>query len=76
MITDAQHRKIRATMMLHGVMLAHIAKREDVTEGYVTYVITGRRKGYRIRKAIAEECGVPYGELWPDEDDPDLPEAA
>lgn len=62
-------------MMLHGVKVAHIAEREKVTDNYVTYVITGRRKGYRIRKAIAEECGVAYGELWP-EDDSDLPEAA
>ena len=75
MITKAQHRKIRSTMMLHDVTCTRIADLEQVTDNYVTFVITGRRKGYRIRRRIAAECGVDYKELWPD-DDPEWPEAA
>ena len=69
MITPQQHRKIRAAMMIADVKIARIMEREKVSDTYVTYVITGRRKGYRIRRAIAEECGVPYADLWPDEND-------
>lgn len=79
MITEAQYRKIRSAMMLKGVTNIGIAEREHVTDNYVTYVLTGRRKGYRIRRAIAEECGVAYEALWPDEEEPEepkLPEAA
>lgn len=71
-----QHRKIRSTMMLHGVTQAQIAERENVSENYVTRVVTGRNVGHRIRRAIAKACGVPVTELWPDEEEPDLPAAA
>lgn len=78
MTTTAQYRKIRSTMMLHDVQLKDIAAQEKVTESYVTFVVTGRRVGHRIRRAIAAACGVPVTELWPDEetDEPKLPEAA
>lgn len=72
MLTEAQHRKIRATMMLHGVTHDRVAAIGKVTVNYVTYVVTGRRKGYRIRRIIAAECGVPYEELWTDENDSEL----
>ncbi len=62
-------------MMLHGVTNQEIATQEGVTENYVTFVVTGRRVGYRIRRAIARACGVSVKYLWPDTDD-DLPEAA
>ncbi len=78
-----QHRKIRATMVLHGVTQGQIAAQEKVSEGYVTFVVTGRRVGHRIRAAIARACGVSVTELWPDEkpdeeepDDPEMPAAA
>lgn len=79
MKTSAQYRKIRATMMQEGVTLVQIAKQEDVTETYVTYVVTGRRVGRRIRRAIAKACKVAVSYLWPDETDehdPELPKAA
>ncbi len=76
MTNTAQYRKIRATMMLHGVTQAQIAEKEKVSEGYVTFVVTGRRVGHRIRRAIAEACGVSVSELWPDEEDPEMPVAA
>ncbi len=76
MTTTKQYRNIRATMMKHGVMLKEIAAQQAVTESYVTFVVTGRRVGHRIRRAIAEACGVPVTELWPDEEDPELRRAA
>lgn len=76
MTTTDQYRKIRATMMQHGITLKQIAQKEEVTESYVTFVVTGRRVGHRIRRAIAAACGVPVTELWPDEEDPELPAAA
>jgi len=68
MTNTRQYRKIRSTMMLHGVTNQQIAAQERVTENYVTFVITGRRVGYRIRRAIAAACGVAVTELWPDEE--------
>jgi len=62
-------------MMNEGVTNKQIAAQESVTESYVTFVITGRRVGHRIRKAIADACGVAVSEFWPDED-ADLPQAA
>lgn len=66
MTTSTQYRTIRATMMQHGVTLNRIAEIEGVTPGYVTFVVTGRRQGYRIRAAIAKECGVSIETFWPD----------
>lgn len=71
-----QHRKIRATMMLNGVTQTKIAAQEGVTESYVTFVVTGRRVGHRIRRAIAAACGVPVTDLWPDEIDHECRQAA
>lgn len=79
-INKKQYRKIRAAMMLHGVTNESIATsvKPTVTPNYVTFVITGRRVGYRIREAIAKACGVAVTEFWPDEDpeEPELPQAA
>lgn len=75
MTNTNQYRKIRSTMMLHGVTNQQIAAQEKVTENYVTFVITGRRVGYRIRKAIAAACGVKVTDLWPG-DESELPKAA
>ncbi len=75
MATTNQYRKIRSTMMLHGVSNKQIAEQESVTEKYVCFVVTGRRVGHRIRKAIAAACGVDVTELWPD-DESELPKAA
>jgi len=75
MTSTPQYRKIRSTMMLHGVTNQQIAAQENVTESYVTFVITGRRVGRRIRRAIAQACGVAVSELWPD-DEPGLQCAA
>lgn len=75
MTNTPQYRKIRSTMMLNGVTNQQIAAQENVTESYVTFVITGRRVGRRIRRAIASACGVSVTYLWPD-DESELPQAA
>lgn len=75
MTRTRQYRKIRSVMMLHGVTIKQIAEQENVTENYVSFVVTGRRVGHRIRRAIANACGVQVTELWPDEET-DLPQAA
>jgi hypothetical protein len=75
-IIELQYRKARSAMAFAGVKNSEIAEIEDVSLTYVTYVLTGRRKGYRIRRAIAKKCGVPYEEIWIDEADPELPAAA
>lgn len=81
MIPKTQQRLIRGTMISKGVTNAAICdyakeKGKPITDNYVTYVVTGRRKGYRVRQLIAEKCGVPYSYLWPDEDDPHIRSAA
>lgn len=57
---------IRALMAANKVTNASIAKEEKVTPEYVSYVITGQRTGYRIRRAIARRCNVTVEFIWPD----------
>lgn len=66
MTNTYQYRKIRALMFEHGVTCVKIAEQEQVSDTYVTFVITGRRTGYRIRRAIAAACQVGVADLWPD----------
>lgn len=66
MTTTQQYRNVRAQMMLAGVTNEMIAVKEQVTPIYVTYVVTGRRQGYRIRRAIAAACNQGVADLWPD----------
>jgi hypothetical protein len=57
---------IRALMEAHRITNVDVAIEEDVTPMYVSYVIHGKRTGYRIRRAIARKCGVQVETLWPD----------
>lgn len=57
---------IRALMSANKVTNVAIAEEESVCREYVSYVINGERKGYRIRRAIARKCHVPVEYLWPD----------
>lgn len=66
MTSTPQYRKIRALMFEHGVTCVGIAEQEKVTGTYVTFVVTGRRTGYRIRRAIAKAVNQPVEALWPD----------
>lgn len=71
-----RNRRPRAAMYLNGITDRTIAEICEVTELYVTLVVTGQRKGYRIREAIASACKVSVNELWPEDADPELPAAA
>ena len=66
MTNTSQYRKIRSLMFEHGITCVRIAELEQVSDTYVTFVITGRRTGYRIRRAIAAACKVGVADLWPD----------
>jgi len=66
MTNTTQYRRIRSLMIEHGVTNVQIAQKERVTDTYVTFVITGRRTGYRIRRAIAKAVHQPVETLWPD----------
>lgn len=57
---------IRALMSANRVTNAAIAREEKVSREYVSFVVTGQRTGYRIRRAIAKRCHVPVEYLWPD----------
>jgi lambda repressor-like predicted transcriptional regulator len=66
-ITDQERmRNIRAEMVRVGVTNAQIARSAQVVPNYVYFVISGKRKGYRIRRAIAEAVNQPVEQLWPD----------
>lgn len=67
--------RVRAIMSAHTVTNRRIAEEQKVTEVYVSNVINGKRVGHRIRKAIADACGVPVSYIWPD-DESELPKAA
>lgn len=66
MTNTHQYRKIRSLMFEHGVTCVKIAEQEKVSDTYVTFVITGRRTGYRIRRAIAAAVQKSVADLWPD----------
>ena len=59
-------REIRAEMVKKGVSNAQIARDEKVSPVFVYYVLSGKRAGYRIRRAIAKAVDLPVEKLWPD----------
>lgn len=59
-------RKIKAMMTLKGITGLQIAKREKVTKPYVSFVIHSRRRGQRIRRAIAAALHMKIVDLWPE----------
>ncbi|HAM41247.1 MAG TPA: transcriptional regulator [Candidatus Omnitrophica bacterium] len=61
-----QFRQIRGEMVKNGITNAQIARDAQVSTVYVYYVLTGRRAGYRIRRAIAKAVHQPVEKLWPD----------
>jgi len=59
---------IRIEMIKKDVKGAEIARRIGVNRSAISKTIDGKIKSYRLRKAIAEALGVPYEELWGEED--------
>lgn len=66
MTNTHQYRKLRSLMFEHGVTCTGIAHLCGVSDTYVTFVVTGRRTGYRIRRAIAAAVNQPVEVIWPD----------
>jgi lambda repressor-like predicted transcriptional regulator len=75
-IAERIYRNADSAMARAGLTNKEIAKIAGCSATQVSYVKTSRRKGYRVRQIIADECGVPYSEIWIDETDSSLPKAA
>jgi hypothetical protein len=60
-------KKIKKLMIDKDVRGADIARRIEVSKVMVTLTIAGKRKAYRVRKAIADALDVGVPDLWPDE---------
>ncbi|MBI3584239.1 MAG: helix-turn-helix domain-containing protein [Nitrospinae bacterium] len=60
-------KKIRIEMVKKGIKGAAIARRIGVCRSAINKTITGRIKSHKLRKAIADEIGLPIAELWPEE---------
>lgn len=43
-----------------------LAKEAGCSREYLYMVLTDQRKGYRVRRIVAEECGVAVEFLFPD----------
>lgn len=58
---------IKILLLKARVTQAQIARENDVTRSLVNQVVAGHRKSPKIRKAIADACGVEAVVLWPTE---------
>ncbi len=58
-------RKIKALMVERGITQTSIVQLEDVSVVFVHLVIYGKRKGQRVREAIADSPGVSIDDLNP-----------
>jgi transcriptional regulator with XRE-family HTH domain len=66
MTVKERYRYIRSLMVLNNVTNAEIAEEAKVSREYVYYVMSGQRTGYRLRRVIAEKCGVQVEAIFPD----------
>jgi predicted transcriptional regulator len=63
-----RYRYIKSLLSLQGITVRAIAKQLNVSQPMVSQVLTGDKKGLRIRHGIAEILGKKYEELWPREE--------
>ncbi len=61
-----QPNEIRAELVRRGITVTSIARREAVSQPYISQHLNGARHSFRIRRAIAEAIGRPLHEIWPD----------
>jgi transcriptional regulator with XRE-family HTH domain len=61
--------EIKALMKKSGVYQADIARRLGITREYVRKVIHGERSTRRVRQAIADALGMPFEEVWGEENE-------
>lgn len=59
--------KIKILLLQRGVTQVSIAKQAGVSPVAVSNVIGGQRVMPWLRALVAEACGVPVEELWPEE---------
>lgn len=69
MTQQERYRYIRSELVRRGITNESIRKEAGVSREYLFMVLSGQRKGYRIRLIVAEKCGVPVEDLWPDTPD-------
>lgn len=62
---DMTPTEIRIAMLKAGVTQSGIARELDVHPSSVLMVIDGRIVSDRIRRKIAERCGLHVGKIWP-----------
>jgi len=62
---DSIPMKIKVEILRCGTSQTKIARTAGVSVSSIHDVITGRRKTYRIRAAIAEAIGRKISEIWP-----------
>ena len=63
---------IKALLTLHGVNLAEIARKLDVSIPFVSQIVSGDRKGVKrngmlVRQAVADAVDKSIDDLWHDD---------
>lgn len=66
MSSQERYRYIRSEMVRRGITNKSIADEAEVSREYVFMVLSGQRKGYRIRLIVAEKCQIPVQTFFPD----------
>ena len=59
--------RIKILLLQRGITQVSIAKQTGVSPVAVSNVISGQRVMPWLRAVVAEACGVPVEELWPEE---------
>lgn len=55
---------IKIALLRGGIPGAEISKRLGVDRTLIYHTIAGRRRGRRVREAIAKALRVPYSQVW------------
>jgi lambda repressor-like predicted transcriptional regulator len=62
-----KYRYIKSQLILQGIEIQDIAKDVGVSPTMVGFVVAGKRKSLRVRKAIARKLRMDITDIWPDE---------
>ena len=57
-------RNVRAQMARARVRQIDIIRKYQINKTAISLVLSGKRKTLHIRRAIADELGVPFSQLW------------
>ena len=66
MSAQERYRFIRSELVRRGITNKSISDEADVSREYVFMVLSGQRKGYRVRLLVAQKCQIPVETFWPD----------